>query len=72
MVNVYTVANAVNHGLLPSGLELPAGVTWDETQLVIADTQGDELWTLSRNANGSYTPANAVNQGTFTNRVRRP
>ena len=37
-------------------------MTWDDQQLVIVDSVGDEIWTLARNVDGTYTPANAVNQ----------
>ena len=42
---------------LPAGLTLVlAGGTWDGQQLVILDLNGDEVWTLARNADGTYTP----------------
>ena len=41
-------------------------MTWDGQQLVIADdTGGREIWTLARNADGTYTPGNAALSGTL-------
>ena len=34
------------------------------------DDADDEVWTLARNANGTYSPANAVNQGRVASRAR--
>ena len=68
MVNTYTPANAVNRGDLPTGptgLTDPTGAAWDGQQLVIIDTSGNEVWTLARNTDFSYTPANAVNRGSL-------
>ena len=47
----------------PVAYPLPTGMTWDGQQLVIVDTGGDEIWTLARNADGSYTPGNAALSG---------
>ena len=38
-------------------------MTWDGLQLVIVDNTGDDIWTLARNADGTYTPGNAVLSG---------
>ena len=64
----YTPGNAVNQGAFGSSLGSPVGMTWDGQQLVISDPgiNADELWTLARNADGSYTPGNAVSQDFFT------
>ena len=48
------------------------GAAWDGEQLLIADSVGSRLYTLARNANGTYSPANAVNQGTFPSDLSRP
>ena len=48
-------------GDLPSGLTTgPLGMTWDGQQLVIVDSTGDEIWTLARNGDETYTPGNAA------------
>ena len=60
----YTPGNAVQPGsFLPSVLTaVQQGMTWDGQQLVIVDNlNGDEIWTLARNADGTYTPGNAAN-----------
>ena len=63
----YTPGNAVLQGDLAADLTFPSGVSWDGQQLVIAHLGGSvdprEIWTLARNADGSYTPGNAVKQG---------
>ena len=67
----YTAANAVDQGSLPSGVGTGFGITWDSGQLVILEIVVgiDTLWTLARNTDGSYTPANASNQGTLPSGV---
>ena len=63
-----------DQGNLPSGLSNPTGMTWDSinSQLVFVDKTDDDLWTLARNNNGSYTPANVRRQGAFPGALRRP
>ena len=62
----YTVANLVDQGVYASGaIQQAEGITWDGQQLVIADANGSEIWTLPRNADGSYTTSNITDQGTF-------
>ena len=40
------------------------GLTWDGQQLVIVDdVSNNRIYTLARNNDGSYTPANVVDQG---------
>ena len=56
----YTPTNVANQGTLPSGLDNATGIAWDEMQLVITQEEPlSKIWTLSRNADGGYTPANA-------------
>ena len=59
---------AVNRGILPSGLDSPQGITWDETQYVLIDAGGDQLWTLS----DVTQPSTAVNRGIFPNELNIP
>ena len=81
MAFTYTPGNAAKQGdpnampptdELPSGLTFPTAMTWDGQQLVIADDTGDELWTLARNGDGSYTPGNASLQGDLPSGVSSP
>lgn len=70
----YTPANAVDAGNLPGPVNNPRGVTWDETQLVIVEEHGsrDELWTLARNPDGTYTPGNFQDAGDLPGELDNP
>ena len=54
------------------GQQWKVGVTWDGTQLVITGDTNDLLLTLPRNADGTYTAANAASQGEFTAALDSP
>ena len=71
----YTPANGFGYGqALPAGLggTTGNGVTWDGTQLVIIDFTTRSLATLARNNDNTYTPGNAVLQGTLPAAVSGP
>ena len=71
----YTPGNASLQGDLPSGLAIPTGMTWDGQQLVIVDDNtgdDDDIWTLARNGDGTYTPGNATLQGDLPSGITRP
>ena len=70
----YTPANAARQGTqpLPSGLGTSSGITWDGQQLVMVDTAGSDIWTLARNADGTYTPANAALSGSPPSGLANP
>ena len=65
----YTPANAASQGTLPAAHRTDNfAVTWDGTQLVVLSGSGHlnvHILTLPRNADGTYTPANAASQGTL-------
>ena len=67
MAILYTPGDAVDQGSfpgnLPNRLSSGQGITWDGQQAVIVDGSPDALFTLARNNDGTYTPANAVRQG---------
>ena len=64
----YTPSTAVNRGTLPSDLTSPQGITWDGTQLVVADDTGNEIWTLS----DVTQPSTAINRGSFPSVLTTP
>ena len=73
MARTYTPANAVNHGALFFGaIPVLSGLTWDGQQLVILDRGREILRALSRNANGTYTPANQMEQGAYRSNINDP
>ena len=64
----------VSYGQLPIGLASSSGMAWDPIgmQLVIVDKADDDLWTLARNADGTYTPGNARREGALPSGLQRP
>ena len=66
--NTYSFGDSskvTDHGTLPVGISVPSSIVWDDTQLVIIGRGDREVFTLARNLDGTYTPADAASSGTL-------